>query len=139
MQAARRRGVRSVVCLEQMGKLVTAVEECPTRSPRADPPEYPGSRTRFSLRTAILIFAPSAIVIVVVWLGSVAGLVLVNDQCESGPMYMIGGTAVAVTAALVECLHVNLGSERDVSADRDAGECHAKSPSYEREECSSSQ
>ncbi len=49
LQPARRAGVPSVICLDQTGKLVAAVEECTMRLPAPNPPEHADSRTRFRL------------------------------------------------------------------------------------------
>ncbi len=44
--------------------------------------------------------APSAIAFVGISLASVAGILLTKDPVEWGPLIMIGGTVVVVTAAL---------------------------------------
>ena len=71
-----------------------------------------GASIRSSLRTAIIIVAPSAFVIVGVWLGSAAGLVLLKDSFDSGLLIMIGGTAVAVTASLGVILLIDRQGKR---------------------------
>ncbi len=134
VEPATRDGMCGKITVVQMAKLA-AIEVLTMRLPASDPSNRPDSRTRLSLRKAIVIVAPSVIVIVGVWLGSVAGLMLVNDPFESGLVVMSGGSAVAVTAALVVSLLINRRSGRDVSAVRDTAECHAKSPFYERGTC----
>jgi hypothetical protein len=83
------------------------------RLPTPDADGRNSPRTRSRLRTAILILAPSAIGIAGVWLASVAGLALVKDRLESGLMIMVGGTALAVTAALGVIVLIDRRSRRD--------------------------